>query len=92
MIDFGAMTTTAEEIRTISAIVRRARELGVDRDPLGLHMDLEAAHETCRLDLAAMLAGAEGDLLHDVCGIVRHLDRTTGELGGCFVPRFAARA
>ena len=29
--------------------------------------------------------------LHDVCGIATHINRNTGELEGCFSPRYAER-
>lgn len=44
----------------------------------------------CKLDLDAMLAADVANLLHDVGGIVRYLDQSTGKLTDCFVPRFAA--
>jgi hypothetical protein len=36
------------------------------------------------------LAGADDmNFAHDVAGIVRHIDRSTGKLTDCFVPRYA---
>ncbi|HAM42008.1 MAG TPA: hypothetical protein DDX89_02280 [Candidatus Omnitrophica bacterium] len=62
-------------------------------DPLTLHMDLTAAHMNgCRLDLSALFAAEAFEFAHDIAGITRHIDRETGELGDCFVPRFAQRA
>ena len=40
---------------------------------------------------AGMLAADDFNFGHDVFGIYRHLDRTTGKLMNCFVPRFAQR-
>lgn len=55
-------------------------------------MDLTATHcNGCKLDLYAMLHGSLSDFAHDVVGIMRHLDRETGQLQDCFVPRFAWR-
>lgn len=55
-----------------------------------LLMDLQACHGNgCPLHLAQMVHGDLFDLLHDVLGIRRHINRDTGKLEGCFVPRFA---
>jgi hypothetical protein len=59
---------------------------------LGVEMDLLATHANgCPLDFALMLEAEDFDFVHDINGIGRHLDRTTGELGGCFLPRTAKR-
>jgi hypothetical protein len=56
-----------------------------------LVMDLTACHVNgCALDLAGLYAAPQMDFAHDVLGIWRHLDRSTGKLGDCFVPRYAA--
>lgn len=49
-------------------------------------MDLDSLPE---LDLEKLLAAPRFDFAHDVCGIVRHMDRTTypGKLKDCFWPR-----
>ena len=51
-------------------------------------MDLEHAHGAAPIDLEALLAAPDGEFLHDVVGIHRHMDRSTGELRDCFLPRF----
>lgn len=62
-------------------------------DQRTLIMDLTACHlNGCPLDLTALL-GAEGsDLFHDVYGIRRHIDRSTGKLKYCFDPRYSKPA
>ncbi len=55
-------------------------------------MDLMAAdgvNGNLPIDWDAMLAGDAFDFAHDIVGILRHMDRRTGKLGDCFVPRFA---
>lgn len=52
-------------------------------------IDLEKAWQEFGLDLDALLAADSGNFLHDVAGIHRHMDRTTGKMGDCFVPRFS---
>jgi len=55
-----------------------------------LVMDLTATHlNGCPLDLDKLLAAPAVDFAHDLGGISRHIDRTTGQLGGCFLPRCA---
>lgn len=53
-------------------------------------MDVIAVHMNGRpLRLEALLAADDFNFAHDVFGIRRHLDRDTGELTQCFVPRFS---
>jgi hypothetical protein len=55
-------------------------------------MDIIACHANAfPLDLDRMLAADDCNFGHDVFGIPCHLDRTTGLLMNCFVPRFAIR-
>ena len=89
MIDFASFTTTADEVRVMARIARRAASMGIKRQHLDLMMDLEAAHRVCPLKLADLEHAADADFAHDVCGIIQHLDRDTGEIGGCFRPRYA---
>lgn len=88
--------TTADEARLIHLIAKRGVELaaafGVRWKLLDVNMDITATHANgCALRLADLLAADEANFSHDVGGIIEHLDRTTGKLGGCFLPRFAAR-
>jgi hypothetical protein len=58
-----------------------------------LAMDLEATHANgCPLDFAKLARFDAFNFAHDVVGIQRHLDRDTGELRDCFVPRCAKPA
>ena len=88
---------TPQDHDLIASIVRRAIHFVVDNgleanfDGLSLCMDLAATHNDCPLDFQALLDAPNGDFCHDVFGIVRHLDRDTGKLTDCFVPRYAAR-
>lgn len=61
---------------------------------INLIMDLTAAdgvNGNDPLDWNRLLAADDFNFLHDIGGICRHIDRETGELGGCFAPRFTAR-
>ncbi|KKK55056.1 hypothetical protein LCGC14_3078450, partial [marine sediment metagenome] len=43
------------------------------------------------LDLARFLEGPDFDFAHDVWGIRNHLNRETGQLENCFLPRYATK-
>lgn len=88
-------TTSAEDVKLISSVAQRAHreylDLGVEPpDHQTLVMDLMATNANgCPMDFAKLLEAPRFDFCHDIGGIARHIDRTTGELGGCFVPRCA---
>lgn len=44
------------------------------------------------IDLDALAEADDFNFTHDVYGICGHLDRETGKLGNCFVPRFARKS
>ena len=74
----------------IKAIVDKAADTMPKIDKLLLNMDLTATHVSgCPLDFKKLLDFAEFDFWHDIGGINRHIDRGTGELEDCFVPRCA---
>jgi hypothetical protein len=82
---------TKEELQTISKIMTRIELAGHTINRPTLAMDIEACHcNGCPLKLADLANAPLGDLTHDVFGISRNIDRTTGKLKNCFVPRYAA--
>ena len=78
------------ERKLIGMIADRAITVFDGADKLGTVMDITAVHQVIALDLEGLLNADRGNFVHDVAGIARHLDRETGELTGCFRPRFAA--
>lgn len=88
-------TSEVDELRQISKVAARAvvalgKPLPSGMDHQTICLDLGKVHDSgCPLDLAGLLVCRESDLLHDVMGIHRHLDRDTGELLECFWPRYA---
>lgn len=80
------------------ALVRRIVDRAVSIDPrlerTELYMDLIATHlNGCPLKLGDMVSTKkvrDFDLMHDIYGISAHLNRKTGELERCFVPRCSA--
>lgn len=90
---------TADAV-AIGAIVRRFDQLSVasGEPPLSaddkrrLEMDLTACHANgCRLRLHDLRVAKDAIFVHDVVGIMSHIDRTTGKLTRHFEPRFAAQ-
>jgi hypothetical protein len=61
---------------------------------INLMMDLTAAdgvNGNDPLDWGRLLAADDFNFLHDVGGISRHINRDTGELMNCFLPRMRKR-
>lgn len=77
---------------TQAAIIKRAKlELDAPIDAQSLSMDLESVPE---LDLPKLLNAPRFDFIHDICGIVRNMDRSNypGKLMNCFWPRCAKQS
>lgn len=71
-------------------IAVKAGNIVDDLDILTTHMDLLVCHtQACELDLVKLLDADNFNMLHDILGINRHLNRDTGQLLNCFLPRFA---
>ena len=88
MIDFNISTHDAE---LVDRIIERAGDLDLICDDQITHeLDLIATHlNSCPIDFQRLLDA--NDFKHDFCGIYRHLDRETGKLTSCFLPRFRKR-
>jgi hypothetical protein len=75
-------------VKIIERVERDRMLARVDGAKLNLRMDLVATHANgCPMDFHKLLHAADVDFYHDIFGIGRHIDRTTGELLNCFVPR-----
>ena len=86
--------TSLRDIKLVSKIVGRAMreppDLNIDKQ--SLEMDIEAVHcNDIPIDLPRLLAIESPHFGHDVFGIQRFIDRETGKLTQCFVPRTAQR-
>ncbi|WP_336801700.1 DUF6874 family protein [Kaistia sp. MMO-174] len=85
-----------EERRMTRRAVRRARRLGLifeGYDRVHCEMDLTATNANgTPLAFDRLLSFDDFDFTHDITGIARHLDRTTGKLGDNFRPRASERA
>lgn len=71
---------------TLVKILDRAEKLGIKFKRTSLIMDLDSLRE---LDLPRLEQFPDFDFAHDICGIMRHMDRSSwpGKLTGCFSPR-----
>lgn len=90
-ISFAA---SKEDHELIEKIVERAvgmwREADHDLDIMTAMMDITACHANgCPLKLQELYNAKGTDFAHDVGGIMRHINRQTGQLGDCFLPRYA---
>jgi hypothetical protein len=82
-----------EDRLLIDKITGRAVRLfarhGIELDGLSFMMDVTACHANgCPLRLAEFAEADDTNFAHDAGGIRRHIDRETGKLTGCFLPRF----
>jgi hypothetical protein len=86
-------TPNDEDKALIDQILDRAETAGhlKKRNRLNSEMDITACHlNGTPLCLAEWLHADDFNFLHDLYGIDSHMNRNTGRLVGCFVPRFAA--
>lgn len=77
----------------IAAILVDAESRGITQPGKRLdhHMDLTACHANgCPLDFDKLSKFDDFNMAHDILLIERHIDRSTGKLGDCFLPRCAA--
>jgi hypothetical protein len=80
----------AEEPRIIAKIAKRACE------KFGwlyfeINMDISATHLNGNpLKLKELLTADDLNFSHDLVGIRNHIDRNTGKLKNCFLPRYSA--
>jgi hypothetical protein len=88
--------TFKDELELVSKCAKRASNLakhyGCDYKVIDAHMDLSHAKDQVPIDLQALLDSDDGTFGHDMFGIRRHMNRATGKLEGCFLPRTARMA
>ena len=91
MIDFSV---SKKEYEIIVKIAHRFQSImeGMQLVPpefQDILMDLSAVQNKNPLKLQELLNADGPNFTHDVGGIRKNLNRTTGELENCFVPRFS---
>lgn len=85
---------TKGEFQLMSKIAGRAssmaRSHGGSYDFMTANMDINACHSNgCPLKLKELLEADDFTFAHDVFGIREHINRETGQLEHCFVPRLS---
>jgi hypothetical protein len=85
-----------EDAKLITRIAQRAanaaKDVAIDYPFMDAHMDITACHANGNmLDLQRLIDADDFNFNHDVFGIRRHLNRETGKMMNCFVPRFTVR-
>lgn len=92
-VQFSRNTMKAvEAAERYEAITPISQRRGYER--VNLTMDLLAAdgvNGNRPLDWDRLLAADDFNFMHDLAGIARHIDRSTGELTDHFMPRFTVR-
>jgi hypothetical protein len=74
----------------VQAVMIRAGKMGIaPKDRMSCFMDIEAANVGTPLDFDKWLAFPDFDFAHDFNGIRAHIDRTSGDIADCFLPRCA---
>jgi hypothetical protein len=85
---------TREETQIAVKIAQRAvtmaKEIGVEYSQMTALMDIEATHSNgCPLKLQELLDADNPNFAHDVFGIRANINRKTGKLENCFLPRYS---
>ena len=88
-------TETRDEMEAQGKIAKRAvsmaKDLGFKYDQMTAIMDISACHSNGNpLKLQELLDADDFNFGHDVFGIRQHIDRETGQLQNCFVPRYSS--
>ncbi len=83
-----------EDFELISQITKRALnkiEIRNATDRVCLQMDITAVHNNGNpLKLNDLLNANDFNFFHDVAGIIKNINRSTGKLENYFLPRFSA--
>lgn len=92
MINWSKDKTEMEiEANIARRAVIMAKKYGIlDYPQMTALMDIDACHNNgCPLKLDELLKADDANFAHDVFGIRESIDRKTGKLTGCFLPRYA---
>ncbi len=92
MINWTKDKATMElESKVADRAVTMAKKYGIEYKKMTALMDIDACHSNGNpLKLSELLNADDFNFGHDVFGIRQHIDRTTGTLQDCFVPRYSA--
>ena len=80
--------STNEEMVLIGRIATRAVRKKYYKENIDCLMDLDAVNSNdVKLDFDKLLKFDEYNFAHDICGIRNCIDRKTGKLTKCFLPK-----
>jgi len=78
------------DISEVALVAKRAEGYGIQRKRMDLLMDIQAVQGSATpMNLVKLMGFGQGDFMHDITGIIAHLNRQTGELMDYFLPRSA---
>lgn len=86
---FDEINTSKKDMRTIRSIVLKFIARFPEAEKINWTMDLMACHHTNPLRLEELLQTDDLNFFHDILGINQNINRTTGELENCFIPRYS---
>lgn len=91
MINWTHSKETMElEGKIAKRAVLMAKEFDIQYDQMTAVMDIDACHSNGNpLRLAELLAADRANFAHDIFGIRQNINRKTGKLENCFVPRYS---
>ena len=81
---------TKEESQIIHRVAVRAIKAIPRLKVMDIEMDISAAHIKRKLDLNKLSNFPDFDFAHDIVGISNNINRATGILENCFLPRCSA--
>lgn len=92
MINWTHSRETMElEAEIAKRAVKMAEKIGIKYNQMTAIADIDACHSNgTPLKLAELLAADDANFAHDVFGIRQNINRETGKLENCFLPRYAA--
>lgn len=88
MVKFA--TLSPSEQRAVNTIITRYNAIVPNApESLDTEMDICAVHHHTPMDLRGLSEADDFTLVHDISGIAAHINRNTGKLERCFLPRSA---
>lgn len=79
-----------DELNKVSKVVNRARSMKLDRGPKSTQfIDVSLACYQFEIRIEDWIEAKDGDFAHDFLGIQEYMNRSTGVVGGDFLPKFA---
>lgn len=82
--------STKEDTMTVHKAAVRAVKLIPKLKLMDIEMDISATNINKKLNLNKLLGFDDFNFAHDIVGISNNIDRETGALENCFLPRCSA--